>query len=125
MNAIIRNSFLALTVAGTLSLAACKTDDSMETPAPPAESAPPMESTPPVPPDASMTPPTTPPPADTTTEDDTTTPPPQRRPDRAVRTGAVSLGRPRCLGRCPGGQHQATDDLAASRLAAQIPVGFQ
>jgi hypothetical protein len=73
MNAIIRNSLLALTVAGTLSLAACKTDDSMESSTPPpAESAPPMESTPP---DTSTMPPTTPPPTDTT-EDDTTTPPP-------------------------------------------------
>jgi hypothetical protein len=75
MNAIIRNSFLVLTVAGTLSLAACKTDDTMDSSTTPsAESAPPMESTPPA--DTSTMPPTTPPPTDTTTEDDTTTPPP-------------------------------------------------
>jgi hypothetical protein len=60
MNAIIRNSLLALTVVGSLSLAACKSDDTMDTSTPPPAAAAPEMQTPP-PADASTMPPTTPP----------------------------------------------------------------
>ncbi len=71
MNIIIRNSFLALTIAGALSLAACKTDgDSMDKPAPAAESAAPMSDSMPATDTGSMTPPTdTATPTDTNTDD--------------------------------------------------------
>jgi hypothetical protein len=67
MNAILRNSLLAVGVAGSLTLAACKTDESMESTPPPAEPAPPVDTMPPPPPDATMPPAPTPPapPADT------------------------------------------------------------
>lgn len=58
MNAIFRNSLLALTVAGALSLGACKTTDDMDSSTPEPSSAPadPMDSTTPATDPASMPP---------------------------------------------------------------------
>ena len=72
MNAILRNTLLAIGVAGSLSLAACKTDDSMDSSAPMPAPAPWSDQT--MPTDSTTPPPTNP--TDTTTPpDDTTTPP--------------------------------------------------
>ena len=67
MNAILRNSLLAIGVVGSLALAACKTEEPMESTPPSTEPAPPADTMPPPPPDVTMAPAPTPPapPADT------------------------------------------------------------
>ena len=75
MNAITRNSLLVAVVAGSLALAACKTDDSMDTTGPTPASAPADQT---MPPPASTT--TMPAPTDSTMPPTDTPPNPPTNP---------------------------------------------